>query len=279
MAVDPVFDRIARAICNARSLAFQRDVGSGAFKHTFLVKSKDGVDKALKVYRETGAGARVLREVKAIARCNHPGVARFEYLDSWQDGGQNFAYSIEEFLAGGTLADRLKQGILPSGTLKRVGSSLIDAVDHIASLRLVHRDLKPDNIMFRGPDDPVIVDFGLVRDLDATSLTMTWAMRGPGTPYFSAPEQLLNQKALIDWRADQFGLGVVLAISGTGNHPFALPGLSSQEVVERVAKHEQPAPEFVKWARRESLDPLVRMVSAWPVNRFRTPAELKSAWV
>jgi len=90
-------------------------------------------------------------------------------------------------------------------------------------LDLVHRDIKPANIMFKeGLETPVLVDFGIVRDLAATSLTQTWSPIGPGTPFFASPEQLNNEKHLIDWRSDQFSLGVTLYFARTARHPYQL---------------------------------------------------------
>ena len=171
MPADRKLQQVARAICSARNLTLGPEVGAGAFKHTFEVRTAGGAARALKVYRKAGADARTQREVDAITRCSHPGIARFELIETWKDGAEDYVYSLEEFLAGGTLTDRLRAGSLSAAEVRDLATHLVDAVGHIASLALVHRDLKPDNIMFRtagGP--PVIVDFGLVRDLSQEPL-------------------------------------------------------------------------------------------------------------
>jgi serine/threonine protein kinase len=281
MPADLKIQKVAARVCAAKSWTLGPEVGAGAFKHTFEVRLTDGSERALKVYKRTGADARASREVDAIKRCTHAGVARFDLIEAWKDeGADEYIYSLEEFLAGGTLTDRLKGGTLPVAEIRLLAMHLVDAVSHIASLDLVHRDLKPDNIMFRtagGP--PVIVDFGLVRDLGQSSLTKTWMPHGPGTPYYAPPEQLNNEKPLIDWRADQFSLGVVLTMCGLGRHPYALPGFNQVEVVDRVARREAPAQEFAVWAASNALDPLVQMVAPWPILRFRTALMLSSAWL
>ena len=241
--------------------------------------ASDGRVHAFKLYKQAGADARTEREIEAIKRCAHPGIVRFELIDVWQDGAEEFVYSLEEFLSGGTLTARLAGRTLPPHEVRALASNLVDALSHIASLGLVHRDLKPDNIMFRTADGAlVIVDFGLVRDLSQTSLTKTWLPHGPGTPIFAAPEQLNNEKPMIDWRTDQFALGVVLTMSGFGRHPYALPGLNLMQVVDRVARREEPAPEFVAWASNNELAALGRMVAPWPVGRYRTTSQLAAAW-
>jgi serine/threonine protein kinase len=146
-------------------------------------------------------------------------------------------------------------------------------------MSFVHRDIKPENIMFRADGvTPVLVDFGLVRDLGEESLTQTWMLHGPGTPFYSAPEQLQNRKELIDWRTDQFSLGVVLGVCGFGRHPFADVGEPKPRTVQRVIERGKATDMFVEWTKQHGLEALVRMTAAWPVQRFRTPERLRSAW-
>ena len=125
---------------------------------------------------------------------------------------------------------------------------------------------------------PVITDFGVVRDLTDSSMTPTWAPRGPGTPYFASPEQLNNEKDLTDWRSDQFALGVVLAYVTLQQHPYMLPGIPDQDVVDRVSSRIGPAEHFVACANEAGLSVLSKMVAPWPVDRYRTPSHLATAW-
>jgi serine/threonine protein kinase len=269
------FEVVAREICVARKLAFGSLVGSGAFKHTFQVTKGDGVQLALKVYKADSE--RTAREVSAITRCNHENIAKFHELGNWTTAATSYTFSIEEFLAGGTLSGRLTAGALDATALANLARSLAAAVEHMAGLNLVHRDIKPDNIMFRTAAGPlVLVDFGIVRDLKESSMTQTWAMRGPGSPYFAAPEQLNNDKDLIDWRTDQFGLGVVVTIAATGSHPYAsaLGGNDPMTVIDRVANRVGPASWFTDWAKGARMTWLVRALSPWPVSRFTKPADL-----
>jgi serine/threonine protein kinase len=126
---------------------------------------------------------------------------------------------------------------------------------------------------------PVIVDFGLVRDLSSTSLTQTWIAMGPGTPYYAAPEQLTNDKELIDWRTDQFALGILLAESALGYHPYSESGDTTARTVERVAQREGPTDHCKADLAREGLPAITRMIASWPVRRFRTPRDLGGAWL
>jgi serine/threonine protein kinase len=270
---------VAQALCLAKNLTLGSEVGAGAFKSTFEVRESDGTARALKIYKKAGADARAQREVDAIKRCSHPGIARLDVIETFKHGNEEYVYLLEEFLSGGTLTAHLAGGNLVPRQVRELAASLVSAVSHIAALNLVHRDLKPDNIMYRKVGgELVIVDFGLVRDLQMTSLTKTWQPQGPGTPFFAAPEQLNNEKAMIDWRTDQFALGVVLTICGFGRHPYAISGASPARTIERVANREEPADEFIDWTIRAGLTPLARMVKPWPINRYRTPMQLANSW-
>lgn len=274
MSLEPV----ARAVCEANRLTFVRFVGAGAFKETFEVRV-GGVSHALKVYNASNNPERAAREVEAMTRCSHPGIGRLVSLATHEDAGVRHVYSLEEFLGGGTLSERLASGSMKPSEVHALGVALIDAIAHIASLDLVHRDLKPDNIMFREDGTtPVVVDFGLVRDLGARSLTQTFVMQGPGTPLFAPPEQLLNDKGLIDWRSDQFSLGVLLSICALGAHPYHVDGDVPMEIVTRVAGRNALPESYRQACKAAGLTSLAKMVEPWPVQRYRTPDLLARAW-
>ena len=214
-----------------------------------------------------------------MQRCSHQNIGRLASIAGFYHDGIQYLLSVEEFLSGGTLTSRLQRGLLSGQEARDIGGQLVSAVAHIASRDLVHRDIKPDNVLFRADGvTPVIVDFGLVRDLGGTSLTETWLMRGPGTPFFAPPEQLRNEKALIDWRSDQFSLGVVVALSALGFHPYQEDGASPAQTVERVAERSPHTSRFVDAATQVGMPFLIRMTAPWPVERFRTPDDLQSAW-
>jgi len=279
---DDQLDRVAASICEAQGLILRDHLGSGAFKTVFRVEDAKMHAYALKVIHGRSASPRTEREAEAIRRCSHPSIARLLRLDvhSYQD--TEFDFTLEEYIDGGTLESRLaNEGYLDDETAIELGESLIDALAHLAALGLVHRDIKPANIMYRaGTDRPVLVDFGLVRDLSASSLTPTHLGRGPGTPYFAAPEQLNNDKYLIDWRTDQFSLGVVLCLARFGLHPYQQVGepAFSPMTVERVAERASRGSAFYENVRQSSLSCLDRMTDPWPISRFRNPDQLAEAW-
>jgi serine/threonine protein kinase len=275
MGGDVLLEEVARKFCESNQLEYKRQVGEGAFKQTFLAVSS-GRPVALKLSKPGMSSQRSDREMDAMRRCQHPNIARLIDVQTCEHAKISYTVIVEEYLAGGTLAEK---GKLSAIEVFSIGTQLIDALTHIAGAGLVHRDLKPENIMFReDKSTPVIVDFGVVRDLVDTSLTPTWAPRGPGTPYFASPEQLNNDKHQIDWRSDQFSLGVVLAITLTGEHPYQRTGLLPFQVVERVASRQLPSETFKAVARENGMPLLHQMVQPWSIQRVRTPELLRNAW-
>jgi len=278
---NPRFESIATEVCRAEGFDLIEFVGSGAFKETYKAICLDASLVAVKVFKLGLSNQRLEREIDALRRCSHPQVAKILAVKSLSVDRKLWLATIEEFLAGGTLRMRLDAGgLLSISKTRDLAISLIDAIRYIADLDLVHRDIKPDNIMFR--DDgwqPVIVDFGLVRDLQARSLTTTWLPQGPGTPFFASPEQLNNDKALIDWRSDQFSLGVVLSMVATGTHPYAEEGDGGDATVERVIRRAGPSDRFRNSMQHVRIGPILKMVRPWPVHRFKTVRALADAWI
>ena len=279
----PDLEEVARSICASRSFAYASYLGGGSFKQAFLVTLPDGSSHgALKVIRDPRPSRRTAREIEALRRCDHPNIAKLLAVGEHEHKGKRFQFLLEEYLEGGPLSERLQtRGTLGDQEALSLGSSLIEALSYLHGLNMVHRDIKPDNILFREDQrTPVLVDFGIVRDLTASSLTDTWAPRGPGTPYFASPEQLNNQKHLIDWRSDQFSLGVTISFARFGVHPYQHPGepAFAPETVERTASRGSRHPDFSHTVAAFCRESLLKMTEPWPVSRYRTPSNLQSAW-
>lgn len=269
-------EQLARRICADQGLTFIGEVGAGAFKKTFHVRRRQD-ELALKLIIRGTDKARVDREIAALMVCNHPNICRLLDTGCIDDNGNSVIYLIEEFLPGGTLSDHLANGCLQHTKVIQLAIKLTEAIAHLAEHRITHRDIKPDNIMFCSDGMPALVDLGIARHLEASSLTKTFLMQGPGTPLFASPEQLVNDKHLIDWRSDQFSLGVTLSYAAIGIHPFA-ENASQEHTVERVANRLPATDHFKRLAHERGLDVLVKMVETWPVKRFARPEMLLAAW-
>lgn len=276
-----LFEAVAKVICSAKKYDFMCGVGQGVCKETFLAVDQEGDSFAIKILKPGCSNERSSREIEAMKRCSHPNIASLLELSSIDLDGTRYMFLVEPFMAGGTLQDRInKSGQINRVQALNIGESLIRAVEHLAVQDLVHRDIKPANIMFADEQSPATIgDFGIVRDLTKQSLTETYFSSGPCTPYFAAPEQLNNDKALIDWRTDQFAIATTLAASHFGFHPYRAEGEYDNQAVSRVAARFGPSAEFVHDAQMVGLPVLVKMLAPWPVQRYRTPSLLLSEWI
>jgi len=218
--------------------------------------------------------SRAEREIEAMRRCDSPFIGKvYDWGEIRTDDSTSFLFLVEEYIPGGTLTERLRSTSPSVIQVCDYGSTLMRAVYHLKDNSLVHRDIKPDNIMFRsgGDDVPILVDFGLVRDLSCSSITPTHFQHGPGTPFFASPEQLNNEKSLIDWRSDQFSVGVVLCLCLTGSHPYQQPGQNKMQVVEQVYSRATFSALIFEKINEVGCGFLMKMVSPWPVERFAHP--------
>jgi serine/threonine protein kinase len=160
--------------------------------------------------------ARFRREAHALSRLSHPGVATIFDFDV-QDGVD---YLVMEFVPGGTLEARIAQGPLEFEDLLRLGAAIADALHEAHQHGILHRDLKPGNVVLSEGGLPKILDFGIARlmggDGGAAPLTETGLIVG-SLPYM-APEQLMGEAD--DARSDIYALGVMLFEMATGRLPF-----------------------------------------------------------
>jgi serine/threonine-protein kinase len=193
-------------------------------------------DVAVKVLRLEGVTddserrqrlARFRRECEVLCGLSHPNVVRvIEFSE------EPVPYLVEEFLEGGDLAGLLGGGsLLPVGLAVEIMKGILHGLAAIHEKGVVHRDIKPGNVLLRGDKVPVLADFGLARTVDLTTLTLQSMVMGT-LPYM-APEQLRGEQA--GPRADIFAFGVVAFEALTGKLPRS--GDSPQEVLRGVQRH------------------------------------------
>jgi len=163
---------------------------------------------------------RIRREIDIVNQHNIPGVPKIKEISSFHYNGEEHFYLFEEYIDGETLSDMLKRGPLGLTQSLRLFESLLIVVAKIESLGIVHRDIKPDNIICAKIGGYRLIDFGIARNLNLTSLTLTVAAVGPHTPGYGAPELFQYNKAKINSKADLFSVGVVIYQAIFGRHPF-----------------------------------------------------------
>ncbi|MDE2464531.1 MAG: protein kinase [Alphaproteobacteria bacterium] len=269
-------EMLAQRICADHGYEFVRACNAGASKKTFHVRHA-GQDLALKLFTSTPDHERLSREITALSACNHANISKILDHQSRDIDGTVVNYLVEEYIGGGTLNERLTKGRLARPDTHALALAMSEAIAHLASRNLVHRDIKPDNIMYRDDGAAVLVDLGVARHLNATTITQPFILAGPCTPQFAAPEQLLNEKSRIDWRTDQFGLGVTLSVATLAMHPYS-GDMDLNNGYMRLMAQRPPAIEFIDAANSQGLGILIPMVEFWPIKRFVRPADLIVAW-
>ncbi len=192
-------------------------LGSGGMGTVYRAVDGGGTAVALKLlHPHIGADPtsreRLRREVLALQRLRHPGVAAV--LDAEADSTE--AFLVTELVPGADLAEHVRQrGPLDAPALHRLAAGLRDALDAVHAAGVVHRDLKPSNVLVT-PDGPVLIDFGIAQSVDETRVTSTGFV--VGTPGYLAPELVdgAEPTPATDW----WGWAALLAFAATGRAPF-----------------------------------------------------------
>jgi serine/threonine protein kinase len=246
-----------------------RHIGEGGMSRVYLAEREDdGLQLVLKMLdprlaRDPASRARFVREYKIIQRIQNEHVVMI--FD--QGFASDTPWLAMEYFPGGDLQARIRKGISSMGALK-ILVQMAEALDAVHSAGVVHRDLKPQNIMFRENLRLAILDFGLARELDATS-TLTQKGMVMATPLYMSPEQCLGHPH--DERGDLYSTGVILYEMLTGQHMYEgdnAPQLAYQHV------HGQPPKLPKRLAGYQSL--LDRLVAKRPDDRFQSARELFS---
>jgi eukaryotic-like serine/threonine-protein kinase len=217
----PTLDEVRAAFPRytiARSIAAG---GQGEVFQATRIKNPAAIDcndpVALKMYFDPTQRERIRREVDAMLGYEHPNVAKFVEQGQVTCAGSDFDYVAWEFVDGESLDRRLQTGPLSPQIAARIGRDVARAIVHIWNKRIVHRDIKPANVVLKtGDNEAVLIDLGLARHLNETTITAVGAVAGT-TGYFS-PEQSRGERQL-SCKSDVFALGVVLLQCLTGCHP------------------------------------------------------------
>ncbi|MFF0747931.1 bifunctional serine/threonine-protein kinase/ABC transporter substrate-binding protein [Streptomyces sp. NPDC004267] len=245
-------------------------LGTGGMGVVYLARSAGGALAALKLIRaehaaDPGFRARFRREAAAAERITGRWVVRVLGADP----EAREPWLATEYVPGPSLAEAVAlHGALPEPTVRALGARLAAALDGMHAAGLVHRDVKPGNVLL-ALDGPRLIDFGIARVSGATALTATDAMIG--TPGFLAPEQArIAGAGEVGPAADVFSLGCVLAYALTGQRPFGTGAVAA--VVYRTV-HEEPDLDGLP----EPLRPLVTACLAKDAADRPTAAEVRDA--
>ena len=195
---------------------------------------------------------RFRREALVLSRLSHPGVATIFDFDS-RDGCE---FLVMEYITGGTLESRLGDGPLPIDSVTRIGAAIADALEHAHRQGILHRDLKPGNVVLSPDGYPKILDFGLALLLtDARNVgRMTEPGMIIGSLAYMAPEQIFGEPG--DARTDVYALGTMLFELTTGQRPFV-----RERAEALMFAIINTAPPRVCWLRIDVPDSLDQLIT------------------
>ena len=274
----PLPARLAAALGNAYTI--EGEVGRGGMGVVYRARDERLQRRvAIKVLPpelafQQDIRERFTREAQTAAKLSHPNIVPIHTVGE----GQGLVYFVMGYVDGESVAARIRRrGKLPVEEARRIMKETADALGAAHALSIIHRDIKPDNILLEGTRGRVMVtDFGIAKALSATSgATLTGAGVAIGTPAFMSPEQAAGERE-IDGRSDVYSLGVVSYQMLTGELPFTAPtvaGILMKQITE-------PAPDL-RTRRADVPEDLALAVSRClekdPQNRWPSADALRRA--
>ncbi len=229
--------------------------------------------RAIKVIRRgpfvgDEARDRFNREARAVARLDHAGVVRIYALGEHE----GLLYICMEYLEGGSLQTRLRQGPLEVRAAADLVRRLALAVQHAHDNRVLHRDLKPGNVLLSADGTPKVGDFGLAKLLDIDD-DLTHAGAVLGTPSYMAPEQAEGRSGDVREPTDVWSLGAILYECLTGRPPFK--GETRSETLEQVKRQAPEPPRRLRPEVPAGLEAIcLKCLEKEPRRRYATAGEL-----
>lgn len=210
---------------------------------------------------------RFKREARSVAKLRHPNILMV--IDFGEHDG--LTYIVMEYVDAGTLTDRLGAPI-PLNDIASIIDQVAGALDYAHGQGVVHRDVKPSNILLPKPNWPLLTDFGLAKIVGGSQLTITGSIAG--TPAYMSPEQ--GQGEAVDSRSDIYSLGIVLYEMATGRVPY-----HAETPMAVVVKHiieSLPLPRSINPALPEEVERVIlKALAKKPQDRYQRVADMSSA--
>src|SRR3712207_3627762 len=233
----------------------EREIGAGGMSRVFLGRD-EVLDRpvAIKILNpdlgRTDIGSRFRREGRTAAKLPSANIVQVYDAGEGRFEGRETSYIVMEYVPGGDLKDLIdERGVLSGAELARL-SGAAAGLAHAHERGVIHRDIKPHNILITESGDVKVTDFGIARALDATYATRTGSYLG--TALYSSPEQLRGEG--VTPKSDVYSLGVTLYHAATGQPPFS--GTPIEIASQHVSKEPTP-PRQVNDAVSESLEALI----------------------
>ena len=246
-------------------------LGQGGFAWVFRGRELDGSPVAVKVLKPRYAGdpqfeRRFRNEAEMAAQLQHPNIIRIRFVA--RSGG--YVYFGMDLCADSLAARLEREGPLPELDIVQITEDVAQGLSFAHGRGVIHRDLKPDNILLRSDGSAVISDFGIARALSG-HVASTGVDMAIGTPQYLSPEQAQGRP--LDARVDFYALGVTLFKAATGEVPF-----TSSDWFELARMHVEQAPPSLRKRRPELSRRFERVVmkclAKHPDDRYRDAADL-----
>ena len=270
-------DRLQTALADRYRI--ERELGAGGMATVYLAEDlKHHRNVAIKVLREDLAASigatRFLREIEIAAQLQHPNILTL--LDSGKTNG--FLFYVMPYVTGQSLRERLtREGELPIHEAVRLLTEVADALAHAHEHGVVHRDIKPDNVMLSGRH-ALVADFGVakaVSDASAGGSGVTSVGLAVGTPAYMSPEQAAADPG-IDHRSDVYSVGVMGYEMLTGRTPFV--GATPQQVLAaQVTQTADPLSRYRPSVPSALESVIMRCLEKRPADRWQSAAALHDA--
>ena len=246
-------------------------LGEGGFAWVFRGRELDGSPVAVKVLKPRYAGdpqfeRRFRNEAEMAAQLQHPNIIRIRFVA--RSGG--YVYFGMDLCADSLAARLRREGPLPELDIVQITEDVAQGLSFAHGRGVIHRDLKPDNILLRSDGSAVISDFGIARALSG-HVASTGVDMAIGTPQYLSPEQAQGRP--LDARLDFYALGITLFKAAAGEVPFA-----SSDWFELARMHVEDTPPSLRKRRPELSKRFERMVmkclAKHPDDRYRDASEL-----
>ncbi|MCK6590267.1 MAG: serine/threonine protein kinase [Polyangiaceae bacterium] len=252
-----------------------RLIGAGGFGQVFeakcLATSTRVALKCIDITNVKGGELmdRLIQETEALQSLNHPNIVSIE--DAGLNGG--VFWIALEYIEGETLRERIRRGPIAIVTALGIAGQIADGSGAAHARNVVHRDLKPQNVMIAPKDEVKILDFGAAK-IFGVDLTATGGI-APGTPLYMAPEQIKGER--VDGRADIYALGFILYQMLAGKHPYASPSGKYPQLAEIAALHLYSSLGSISGVPDFVFDIISKATACDPARRFQSMQEVARA--
>src|SRR5216684_2139668 len=218
--------------------------------------------------------ARFRREAQSAASLNNPSIVAVYDTGEDNTGGSHVPYIVMEYVDGRTLRDLLRDDrrLLPERALE-ITDGVLRALDYSHSNGIVHRDIKPGNVMLTRSGQVKVMDFGIARAVSDAQATMTQTAQVIGTAQYLSPEQARGER--VDARSDLYSAGCLLYELLTGRPPFtgdSPVAIAYQHVTENPVTPSRIDPEIPPWADAIVLKAMAKS----PADRYQSAAEMRA---